>query len=192
MEEKSNTKKTSANGLIMPRERSIFKSRLFIESMFLNAVSAILLVVLTLSFSRMESVANELKELRNTALHSEEGEDVVVLSAEISKNSDKIDKLASYFVTDASFLKFLEEKDRLVKDGRVSDFSVSDKPVSDKAKNRGYAVLIELKGSPQEVSDALTKVDGLPFLMLPASMEVDIGVDKATTLKYIGVLYTNE
>jgi Tfp pilus assembly protein PilO len=163
----------------------------------LAVLSVIGLVITFILLNRISVLANEIKEAKHESASEADLADYAFLESEIEHYQQQIDELNSLFASDSEIINFVQEIDRLKREGVVQSFSfVSNTPIIDKSGNLGIPISITLSGNEEQIDAALRNIQSLPFLLRGVQTEVsketnEEGVE-TTILEYGGFLYVEE
>lgn len=154
-----------------------------------NLISVVLLIVLLV---RLPSKANELNSLRKEDVQSR---DIAYDSLGFTESKKKADGISKLFLTDNGVVDFVSDVEKIKNaDGIITKVSfVSPQRIKDKTGNSGLAVSIELSGSWEGINQSLMKIDSLPYLIRPVSIDISRSKDDSQVIiyKYGLFLYTS-
>jgi len=156
-----------------------------------NAINLLIVVCIFLLIRDLPFKATELKTLRTQKINLTEQSELMVASAEIDKNQQKIDEIKARFIEEKGILSFISDVDKLKDFGSVGKFPIiSNESTKDQTKNSGLPVSIEFRGDINRINSALQNLQSLPYLIRPIQFELEYFADPGEYgLKYGGFLY---
>lgn len=157
----------------------------------INLVSIILLIILLV---RLPQKADRLKELRNEDIRNQASLSFDL--ADISDSSAKADELEELFIDESGVVEFVNDVEGL----RSEESSItevrftSQEAVKDKTGNYGIPIIIELRGSWQQIGQDLQEIQKLPYLFRAVKIEVEPLEDEGSLIqfRYGGLLYVDD
>jgi len=169
------------------------KEGLLIKVTILSIANLFCLGGLLFLLLNLSEKAQEVKILRNTSLASLQL-DTDALRIELSNNKPKLDKLFALFpATESDLLEFINEIDKLKSEGLVTSFSfASNRPVKDRTGFGGLPIIIEFRGSWNQIDWGLKRLESLPFMIRAINLEIRQLSEGEVSLKYGGILYVDE
>jgi len=169
------------------------KEGLFIKVAILSLANLSCLGALLFLLLNFPEKAREVKILRNTSLASLQL-DTDALRIELANHKVKLDKLFALFPAgEADLLEFINEIDKLKNEGLVTSFSfASNRPVKDRTGFDGLPIIIEFRGSWNQIDWGLKRLESLPFVVRAINLEISRLSEGAVSLKYGGILYVDE
>lgn len=175
----------------MGGERSV-KLTLPPKDIILAAVNIITFVILALLLVRLPKEAQELKKLKNESTQS--NDNISLQLNEVELNRQKAEKLQGLFLNDSGVVDFVKEIEGLKASETVTKLSFANqKAVKDQTGNFGIPVIIEMSGNLDEIERDLEKIENLPFLFRPVSVEMQPAAEEVELeLKYGGFLYVQD
>lgn len=169
----------------------------FRKVLILAVFSVVGIVVVFVLLSQMTTTAEEIKKIKQESASEEDMANYAFLESEIVHYQEEIDELNSLFASDSEIIIFVQEIDRLKREGVVQSFSfVSNDAIKDKSGNAGIPISIVMKGNEEQLDAALRNIQSLPFLLRAVQTEIskevnDEGIEE-TILNYGGFLYVEE
>lgn len=142
-----------------------------------NVVNFILLGIIFYMISTLPQVAERLKGLRSAQIAAEETADAAILTADIERNAQQISALRALRVKDSEFIDFVEAASAMQAEGVISEViypggAVMHPDIS-ALKGRGFPIVFVVQGSQENISSAMARIFGLPFLFLPQDIEIE-------------------
>ena len=175
-----------------PKEK---KDRPFtFKDIMLAVINLISIILLLIILNKVANKSIELKNLRNETLQKEQNpQDNLVLT---DANKEKVDKLKAVFLDEVGVVAFVNDVESIKNIEGTSIVKVSfpsQKVVKDKTGNFGYPVSIEFKGSWDQISNDLEKIEKLPYFFRTVRFSTDyIEEEEIYTLRYGLVLYVED
>lgn len=174
--------------------KSFFLKRSFRKVYFLIAFSLFGLLGLFYVLNRITAAGENISAIKKEAVSESDLANFAFLETELAHYKDQISDLTSLFADDSKVILFLQEINRLKREGVVESYSiVSDSPIKDKSGNFGFPTAITFRGSEEQVDAALRNIQSLGFLLRGVQAEVSREVDEAggevVVLEYGGFLY---
>lgn len=166
----------------------------WVRELTLGVINLVFAVALAYLLIQLPQRAAEVKVLRGSELDISEDGGFKINKFELDKNKEKADRLIALFPDEQGLLTFVDEIEKLKREGSVVDFSFASKdPVVDKTNNFGIPMVIELKGTWGQIDQDLQKIQKLPFLFRPVSFNAGLIEDEGVIdLRYGGFLYVDE
>lgn len=117
-----------------------------------------------------------------------------VIKRNVAEHSEKAEKVLALFANDDELVIFANELDRIKKEGKVTGFSfVAESAVKDKTGSIGIPVLIEIKGTWEEIDSDLQKIQKMPFLLRAIEVEAKPGEEEGLIdFRFGGFLYVGK
>jgi Tfp pilus assembly protein PilO len=153
----------------------------------------ILFVLVTIFLvSQMSTKGKEMKELRTKQLATNVSTSTVA-QEELEKHKEHSDKVLSVFPDDDQLIEFVAKIDELKRAGGVTGFSfASDLPIKDPLGLLGLPVLVEMKGSLDQVNQSVVALQNLPFILRPVKTEIEKNDDGTFEVRWGGFLYVDQ
>lgn len=184
---------TESSDLEEPEKKENFKN-FSTKDVILAVVNVVSLVLLFILLAKLPTQAREMNTLRNES--SAYDKNIGINLPDISSSQEKADRLTALFLDESGVVDFVSEVEKIkAESGRITKITFASQVASkDRTGNLGVPVIIELEGPFAEVKGDLLKLESLPFLFRPASIEIEpLETDPAlTTVKYGGFLYVND
>ena len=162
------------------------------RDIILAAVNIVTFVILALLLVRLPKEAQELKKLRNES--TQPNDNISLQLNDIELNRQKAEKLQGLFLNDSGVVDFVKDIEGLKASETVTKLSFANqKAVKDQTGNFGIPVIIEMSGNLEEIERDLEKIENLPFLFRPVSVEMQPAAEEVELeLKYGGFLYVQD
>jgi hypothetical protein len=153
------------------------------KDVILGIANLISIALLLIILARLPSKADELKSLRKEEFQSN---DVTLESPGFIDAKKKADDLGKLFLDDSGIIDFVSDLEKIKNEaGIVTKLSfVSPKAVKDKSGNYGLAVLIEMSGSWEDIATNLQKIDSLPYIIRPITVDIQKSKDDPRMISY--------
>lgn len=157
----------------------------------INIVGIITILVL---LGRLPTMASELKQVKNALLAAERTTEANVAELELQSHEEVINKLLGVIPDEAGLIGFVQEIEALKEQGSVKRFSFANQiPVYDKTGFLGIPVAIELEGNWEQIGNDLVKLQELPYLFRPISVNIrERDESYLINVMYGGFLYVDE
>lgn len=157
----------------------------------LNVIALIMSIYLLGTFNQK---SNELKELINAQLNAQQSSQVNLADLEIKSNQEKADKIIALFPNDQGLLDFIQIIEDKSKQGTIVNFTFASKePVRDSTARLGIPVVVNFRGSWQDIDRDLREIQKSPFLFRPITIEASITAEEnVVEFMYGGFLYVDD
>lgn len=177
--------------------KAFYLQKSFRKVQALIVLSVIGLIVTFVLLNRITVTAEEIKKIKAEGATEADLADYAFLEAEVEHYATQIEELSSLFANDSEIIVFVQEIDRLKREGVVESFSfVSNNPIKDQSGNFGIPISITLRGNEEQIDAALRNIQSLPFILRGVRAEVTKEVSEegveTTILDYGGFLYVEE
>jgi hypothetical protein len=169
--------------------QSRYKSALFIQSIILNVVNLVLIAGMVGLFILIPKKADEVKTSYNDQILENEKTDAKVLSADLEKNKEEIDKLKMSVINGNNLVSFFEYRDIMKQNPAVIGFEITDNAIKTKTNASGYGVSVEAVGSIADIAKVYKEIQSIPFLIHPLTIDIERQEDGSFALSYVGILY---
>jgi len=158
------------------------RTRLLFKVIVANVINFFLIIAIFYLLGQLPVIAGRIKELRSAQFATEENTNISVIKSEIERNEANISALKSFFAGDLQFVDFVERLTKLKEEGIVSNITFpGGGPVEVKklspVRAKGFAVILEFRGSQDFVNSGLSKVFGMPLLFFPYEAELVVVQD---------------
>jgi Tfp pilus assembly protein PilO len=178
------------NQPIVPIKKSRFSWKVSVG--ILGALNIIFLLISVFLASRMETAGKQIKELRTKQVAQTEASSTVA-TEELSKYKAQYEKVLEAFPSENEVIGFVSQIDGLKKAGVVSGFSfASDIPLKDKNGILGLPILIEAKGSLEQINAAVEAIEKLPVILSAVKTEITKVEDGSYLMRWGGFLYVDQ
>jgi len=148
-------------------------SQLFIRILVTNIVNVILLGAALFLLSNIDRLAGEVAETRSLVLASQQSSEAAVLTADLERNSQKINELNSAFLDDSGLVIFEAALSELRASAVVESYSyISTQPTPDTTKSRGLPILVKATGDITTINNAVQKIFQLPAIIRPVTVKL--------------------
>lgn len=148
-------------------------SQLFIRILVTNIVNVFLLVSALFLLSNIDRLAGEVAVTRSLVLAAQQSSEAAVLTADLEKNSQKINELNSAFLDDSGLVIFEAKLSELRTAGVVESYSyISTQPIADATKSRGLPILVKAAGDITAINTAVQKIFQLPAIIRPVTVKL--------------------
>jgi hypothetical protein len=174
-------------------KKGSFISNLLVRAAILAFINLIGIASIVYFAQKIPTKAEEVKSLRNEQLGIGT-QDLEVIKKDIEGNSQKADKVLALFPNDEGLVVFVNELDKIKKEGKIVGFSfAAENAIKDKTGNLGIPVLIEINGTWAEIDSDLQKIQRLPFLLRAIEVEAQPAEEEGLiNFKFGGFLYVGK
>lgn len=186
-------------GKVRPKEKKVDlkskeKSRLLNRITIFGVINLICLILIFVIIGELPEKALELKNLINSQVKAEESKRVNISDLEIQSNREKADKIQNLFPDDSGLIDFIKLIENRKEQGSVVNFSfASQEPVRDGTANLGIPVVIEFRGTWQEIDRDLQEIQSSAYLFRPITIEAKPRIEEnVIEFMYGGFLYVDE
>ena len=160
-------------------------------------ISIVGLVITFVLLNRMSASSEEIYNLKKEGNSSSDVTTIAFLKEENSHLEDKMNDLRGLFAQQSEIIQFVEEIDRLKREGVIQQVSfVTNDVIKDRSGNYGYPVTIVMSGSEEQVDASLRNIQSLPFLLRGVDTEISREVNEegaeVINLVYGGFLYVEK
>ncbi len=167
-------------------------SKLTLKVLIFSVIDFIFLILLAWFLTKLGPKTTELKKMKNLLVQAKQI-DLDAIQKTLLENKEKSEKLATVLPNEDELIEFINQIDLLKKEKKINSFSfVADKPMKDKTGFFGLPLIIESKGSWQEINETLKSIDQLPYLIRGLNLEIKLLSDKEIMLKFAGILYVSQ
>jgi Tfp pilus assembly protein PilO len=155
-------------------------------------INFLALIFLGLLLNSLKGKTLEMKKMKNLAAETSRV-NLENLETEIAETQDKSEQLATVFPNEEGLIGFIQKIDELKKDKYLTYFSfAADNILKDKTGYSGLPLVLEAKGSWQQIGETLSKIYSLPFIVRPINVEIRQVAGNEMNLKLGGILYVSK
>lgn len=163
---------------------------------FLIFMSVAGIVVILVLLNKITVTAEGIKTARqgsNGVLQA----DYAFIESELTHYQEQMENLKNLIADESEVLVFLQEVDRLRREGVVETFDVlSERPIQDTTGNFGIPVSIRIRGNEEQLDAALRGIQSQPYILRGVQAEITKEVSEegveTLVLDYGGFLYAEE
>lgn len=170
------------------------KGFVWLKDTVLAVVNITFIIILIYLLQQMPSKAKEINSLRSTSITSKSVGTGEVQFFDLDTNKEKIEALTGVFPDEDKLLQFVAAIEEIRDTGSVVGFTFgSENPVLDKTKNLGLPIRIDLRGSWEEISRDIERIQKLPYLFRPVTFDAqELPQEGYVEVKYGGFLYVDK
>lgn len=174
-------------------KKGSFLSNLLIRAAILSLINLIGIAGIIYFDRKIPTRALEVKKLRSEQLGIA-AQNLDLIKKDVEKNSEKVDKLLSLFPDEGGLVTFANELDKIKKEGKVVGFTfAAERALKDKTKAFGIPILIEIKGTWDEIDRDFQRIQRLPFLLRAIEIEAKPAEEEGLIdFKFGGFLYVGK
>lgn len=164
------------------------------KDIVIGTLNVIFLVGLFFLLSKIPANAKKLQVLNQNAFVVSTVTEEQLQQFDLEDNKENIEKIKAIFPDEDGVLDFVSEIEKLQDEGTVIGYSfVSKDPVSDKTKVQGFPVVIDMRGTWEDIGDDIQKIQKLPYLFRPVNIEaLEDPEDNIVEFSYGGFIYVDE
>lgn len=171
----------------------IANQRWWIKDLILAVINIAFLAALTVLLGKLPNRAGELSRLRSTATIAAAKSEVEIAGFEIEESRLKAEGLKKYFPDQSGLANFAAEMDALKEGGLISSFSfASEDAVRDQTGYYGVPIVIRFLGTWDLISQGLSRIGNLPYLIRAVSIESAATEDNLIDFRFGAFLYVDE
>lgn len=166
----------------------------WIKDIVLASVNFLFLAGILILLGMLPAKGKEFKQLRNRYEIASAKSEVEIAEFEIQDSSQKADELIAIYPKQSGLADFAGQMDLLRGEGLITNFSfASEKAVRDRTGYYGVPLVIRLSGTWDQISQGLSRIEELPFLLRAVNVEAVLTPDgNLVDYKYGGFLYVDE
>jgi len=174
-------------------KKGSFLGNLLVRAAILTFINLIGIAGIVYFDRKIPTKAEEIKTLRSEKL-AISAQNLEIIKSDVEEHKLKADKLIAFFPDDTGLVNFVNELDKIKKEGKITGFSfAAESAIKDKTGTIGIPVLIEFKGTWSEIDADLQKIQSLPYILRAIEVEAELAEEEGLIdLRFGGFLYVGK